>query len=69
MKLKLFVWKDVLCDWTCGVVFALAKSEEQARQLILEDGEDWEQNVLKSSISGSPEVYDSPKGFHIWGGG
>jgi hypothetical protein len=32
-KLKLYVWEDVLTDYTSGVMFALAESEEEPRVL------------------------------------
>lgn len=28
--LNLYVWEDVLCDWTCGIVFAVAPSLQAA---------------------------------------
>jgi len=34
-QLKLYVWEDVLCDYSCGVMFALAYDEDEARRLIL----------------------------------
>lgn len=34
-NLKLYVYKNVLSDYTPGVAFALAESEEQAHNLIL----------------------------------
>ena len=33
-SLKLYVWEDVLKDWTSGLVCVLASSQEQARELI-----------------------------------
>lgn len=34
-QLKLYIWEDVLCDYTCGVMFALAHNEDEARRLVL----------------------------------
>lgn len=68
MKLKLFVWKDVLCQWTCGVVFALAENEEQARQLAIDSCEEWEKASLIYATSETPLVYDTPGGFYVLGG-
>lgn len=31
---SLYVWENVLCDWTCGMVVALARSEEEARDAV-----------------------------------
>lgn len=62
--LKLYVWKDVLCDWTCGVMFALANSVEEARKLII-DTTPYDTEELERE----PEIYDSPCGFYVPGGG
>ena len=35
-NLKLFVWTDVLSDFTEGIAFALANTEEEARTLIID---------------------------------
>jgi len=32
---KLFVWRQVLCDYTCGIMVALAEDVEQARERIV----------------------------------
>ena len=34
--MKLFVWKDVLCDFTCGMAIVYAKDEEAAKRLMEE---------------------------------
>ena len=63
-QLKLYVWEDVLTDYTPGIMFALAESPEEARELIREKcdyvGEELEQE---------PECYETPVGFAVWGGG
>lgn len=33
-SLKLYVWENVLTDYTSGIMFALATSVEEARELI-----------------------------------
>ena len=63
--LKLYVWHKSLIDWTAGVMFALAASEDEAKALILKDcsyipDNEWERDVT---------VYDKPAGFAVWGGG
>ena len=32
---RLFVWEDTLCDRTCGIMFALARTADEARLLIV----------------------------------
>ena len=51
--LKLYVWQEVFCDYTCGIAFALAHDEEEARHLIVvEKAQDmlngWMENEGKS---------------------
>ena len=64
-KLKLYVWENVLTDYTDGVMFALAPDVATARKLILEKcnyipGED----LIKDPIE-----ITKPAGFAVWGGG
>lgn len=39
-RLKLFVWKNVLCDYTCGMVCILARDLNKVVDLLLEKYED-----------------------------
>ena len=34
-KLKLYVWTEFSPDWTDGLAFAIAESEEEARELVI----------------------------------
>ena len=67
-KLKLYVWEDVLVDYTEGIMFALAYDEEHAREQIRKNGgrglPSVEQDLLQK-----PKVYSRPKGFFCYGGG
>ena len=67
--MKLFIWKEVLTDYTDGVVFAIAKNEKQAREIVLQNVNDWEKESVASAMSGAPEVHAEPYGFALWGGG
>jgi len=63
--LKLYVWEGVLTDYTDGIMFALASSVEEAREMISEA------DSLAGGggdIQAEPKVYDSPVGFAVWGG-
>jgi len=44
--LKLFVWNEVYCDYTCGVAFALAETKEQAEQLLLDAAKQDQQAII-----------------------
>ena len=64
--LKLYVWEDVLTDYTSGIAFALAESIEQAREAIREKGlSDYRMKDLDSD----PLVVEQPEGFYLYGGG
>lgn len=67
-ELKLFVWRDVLRDYTPGVVFCWAHNETEARKLIFEECS----YINDAEIAKSPEVYDQKSdsfAFVLWGGG
>ena len=63
-KLKLYVWEDVLRDWSAGVMFAMAYSPKHARKLILKAC-----NYVGDDLNGEPKVVTKPEGFVVWGGG
>jgi hypothetical protein len=70
--LKLFIWKDVLTDYTSGIAFALAVNVEEARKIIFAKYEKEEQylsQTLKADLANEPEIVDTKKGFYVWGGG
>uniref|UniRef100_A0A6M3KTW6 Uncharacterized protein n=2 Tax=viral metagenome TaxID=1070528 RepID=A0A6M3KTW6_9ZZZZ len=71
-RLKLFVWTNVLTDYSSGVVFALAETAEEAIQM-LKEGELGDHHALFDGIKidgQSPKVYDNEKmAYHLWGEG
>jgi len=64
-NLKLFVWEDVLRDYSTGVMFALAKDESEARKLLLEQCP----HLPDEDINEQPKVVEEPYSFILWGGG
>tara|TARA_R110002124_G_scaffold280086_1_gene453153 strand:+ start:1056 stop:1277 length:222 start_codon:yes stop_codon:yes gene_type:complete len=71
-NLKLFIWEDVLCDHSCGIAFALAKTLEDARKIIFSKSMQeagYVSNTLKTDLESEPKVVDNEEGFYIWGGG
>ena len=64
-KLKLYVWENVLTDYTSGVMFALATSADEARSLILKKRD----YVPPSDLAQEPKCIETPEGFAVWGGG
>lgn len=78
--LKLYVWKDVLTDYTSGIMFALAESVGQAREIICpgwaetearwrESPSDCRVGCLHTDLRDEPGVHETPVGFTCWGGG
>jgi hypothetical protein len=71
--MKLFVWKDVFCDYTCGIAFAVAKNKEEAIELIMTEYEKDIPGVRKwrSLKNEEPEVHDLtiPYGTYVSGSG
>lgn len=65
-NLKLYVWEDVLTDYTSGIAFALAESIEQAREVIREKGLS---EFRMNELDGDPLVVEQPEGFYFYGGG
>ena len=64
-NLKVFVWEDVLADYTNGMMFAIAENVEEARKLL----------IAKCSYIPTQDLYSKPKiittkdAFYVWGGG
>ena len=73
MALKLYVWTDVLTDYSSGIMFALAESADHAREIIHQEyeGKSYKEATWKGTVwndlSNEPSVYDSAIGFLIWG--
>jgi len=71
-NLKLFLWTDVLWDYTNGIAFALATNVEDARKLIISE---YEETHSKDSArfaaeleAEAPEIIDKQFGFYHFGG-
>lgn len=65
MNLKLFVWENVLPDYSGSAIFALAADVEAARLLVLKDKKDWQQKSLSLAMAGEPKAFVEPVGFII----
>lgn len=68
-KVRLFVWRDVLRDYTSGIIAAIATDADEAREAVVAGAEDWEKATLYAEMGEPPEVHDAPFGVHVWGGG
>lgn len=68
---RLYVWHDVLRDYTAGVIFAIARSVEEARQAVITGAlQDSSCSVkhMEEEMTTEPEIYDGPAGFFLYGG-
>jgi len=63
-ELKLFVWENILVNYTDGIMVALAPDVETARKLLLKRCE-W---LDKSDLYREPNVYTEQVAFVVWGG-
>lgn len=75
--MKLYVWTGVLCDYTCGMAFAIAESVEDAIQVIATKGlneghikDPMGEYEIEQLRSEQPMVYELSEkiGYYIWGG-
>lgn len=78
-KLKLYIWENVLCDYTPGMVTVLAESEQHAWELIKQndfiaweqlrgDGNEYDNNGLYPNAKRPREITE-PGVFIVHGGG
>ncbi len=65
-RLKLFVWEDVLKDYTAGLAFALAHTLEEAHAEIKK----FNGFVPDDILTTPPQIYPlKPRAFLVYGGG
>jgi len=79
-KLQLYVWEGVLCDYTDGIMFALAHDVEEAKLAIVKSYDIRQYNKI---MNGEPikcedviydlrkpyTIHDTTIGFHLHSGG
>ena len=64
-KLKLYVWRGVLCDWTCGMICVLASDSDEAELLAHRELVTYNEDTTLDP----PEIYEVPTAVSIYGGG
>ena len=67
-NLKLFVWDDVLCDWTCGHISVLSSSVEQAREVVRSTVDECDSQSTLKVFTEEPTIYTDPVAILCWGG-
>ncbi len=65
--MKLFVWENVLCDWSCGMITVIAKDLDSAIAM----GDPW--YVRRDMQANMPEIteiltHSEPKMWTVSGG-
>jgi len=65
MPNKLYVWEEVLCDWSCGLVCVVARDEQEALSLLkAADEVAWEEC---SKIKPIEHSFTEPGVFWVYG--
>ena len=64
-NLKLFVWEDVLRDYTAGFAAVLAHNEAEAREIMQRDFPDY---IVTQLPFTQCKVHSEPIGFYVYGG-
>ena len=64
-ELKLYVWEEVLENHSYGIMFALARTVEEARILIRKDNKEY--MVSSEDLEKEPRVIETPEAFVMQG--
>jgi len=70
-SLALYVWEDVLLDFSSGIMFALAHGADHARRLIKEKSKrelGYDSTLIQLDLVREPREVAEPEGFFLWGG-
>jgi hypothetical protein len=67
--MKLFVWDNVLTDYTSGIMFAIAPDVEDARKQLIAEWSDL--STVAEDLATEPKVYRTDRRVcrAVWGGG
>jgi hypothetical protein len=66
--LKVYVWQDVLRDYSAGLVVIIAHNLDEAREVFMRDYPN-EQYVLDNFFGAPHTVHTDPAAFYVYGGG
>lgn len=68
-NLTLYVWEEILCNYGCGIAFALAKDMQQARELLRKKMHaDLYPEELHEDLKKDPRIITEPEGLYVSGG-
>lgn len=82
---KLYIWHNVLCDYTCGIIFGIAETPKQIIDKLIEEGDIYE-HMIEQRYEGDREFgeigppteihelsglrgFDKILAVAVWGGG
>lgn len=65
-KYCFYVWRNVLTDYTSGIIAAAASSAEEAREAVRKAAND--NGYVFGETAAEPEVLDLPAAVYCWGG-
>lgn len=68
-QLKLFVWTNVLTDYSSGMMVALAADVEEARRLLEKEAGFPDDLDFIVDLASEPLVVTDPAAFYVYGGG
>jgi hypothetical protein len=70
IKLSLFVWENVLTDYTSGIMFAYAENIDEAKSAILNKvGSDiYMRKIYEKELRKPYRIIESAEGFYVDGG-
>jgi hypothetical protein len=76
-NLKLYVWDDVLVNYSSGTILVMANSVSHARDLVAKEyygvpyaevrNLDYYNGQVLKDIQSEPEIITTPKAFLCWG--
>lgn len=66
--LKVYVWEDVLTDYTSGLAIIIAHSLDEAKEVFFKKYPNG-QYVLNDFFGKPHEVVTEPDAFYVYGGG
>lgn len=71
--MKMFIWDEVNCDYTCGMVVVVAeniyKAFDELKKALERKEPDICEDTIEECLNMKPEIRDIPNCVGIYGGG
>jgi len=65
--MKIFVWHDVLCDYTCGYIAVVAENLKEAQNLMKNKLENDTFKNYPHLMENPDEIFETPSVLFCWG--